>query len=153
MANRMWSGPGCEVSEFSKLLSQKFSDTSFRSVSKKLLREFASSQEIVQGLSTTPRRPSGRTAGASVIRARVSRQSPSTPCESAKLPNLANLANKYNYNCFFGRMRLKKHSEKTDDARPKREQDQRKKERASSELFSISNFENAKKFDEKLLKY
>ena len=25
---------------------------------------------------------------------------------------------------FFGRMRLKKHSEKTDDARPKREQDQ-----------------------------
>ena len=28
---------------------------------------------------------------------------------------------------FFGRMRLKKHSEKTDDARPKREQDQRKR--------------------------
>ena len=33
---------------------------------------------------------------------------------------------------FFGRMRLKKHSEKTDDARPKREQDQRKRGRASS---------------------
>ena len=31
---------------------------------------------------------------------------------------------------FFGRMRLKKHSEKTEDARPKREQ--RKRERASS---------------------
>ena len=53
----------------------------------------------------------------------------------------------------FRNMRLKKHSEKTDDARPKREQDQPKKERASSELFSISNLENAKKIDEKLLKY
>ena len=33
---------------------------------------------------------------------------------------------------FFGRMRLKKHSEKIDDVRPKMEQIQRKRGRASS---------------------
>ena len=44
---------------------------------------------------------------------------------------------KYEYsipqNCFFGRKRLKKHSEKTEIARPRREQRRRKKagERAS----------------------
>ena len=44
---------------------------------------------------------------------------------------------KYEYsipqNCFFGRRRLKKHSEKTEIARPRREQRKRKKagERAS----------------------
>ena len=36
------------------------------------------------------------------------------------------------FSFFFGRMRLKKHSEKTDDARPKREQDQRKKRRGQA---------------------
>ena len=39
---------------------------------------------------------------------------------------------------FFGRMRLKKHSEKTDDARPNREQDQRKRGRASSDTRKSS---------------
>ena len=41
------------------------------------------------------------------------------------------------FSFFFGRMRLKRHSEKT-DARPKREQNQRKRERTSSSTRKIS---------------